>query len=82
MLESTLVFVLFFGILEILGHLEEDYPNPLYALNNSRLEDYPDPFYTLNNSLQLLVDLTSFSRVGLDLYRIGRELLEFVTGLC
>ena len=61
-LESTLVFVLFFGILKILG----------------RLEDYPDPKYPLNNSLQLLVDLTSFSRVGLTLCRIGQELLELV----
>ena len=62
-LESTLVFVLFFGVLKILGRLEEDYPNPLYALNNS---------------LQLLVDLTSFSHAGLVLGRIGRELLDLV----
>ena len=67
MLESTLVFFLFFGVLEILGCLEEDYPDPLYALNNS---------------LQSLVDLTSFSHVGLVLCRIGRELLELVTSLC
>ena len=66
-LESTLVFSFFFGVLEILGHLEEDYPYPLFSLNNS---------------LQLLVDLTSFSHVGLVLYKIGRELLELVTGLC